>query len=193
MARKYELKRRAERQDETRQRIVEAAVALHTTIGPARSTISAVAERAGVQRHTVYRHFPDEQELFLACSGLYSDQHPMPDPAEWRAIADTEARLRRGLSAIYDYFAKHAHELLPIVRDAEIHAPTRELFELRFRPQIERIRDTLIEPFHARGARRTRLVATLMIFLDLRTWDALSRTLRQPEVIEVAVRALQAQ
>jgi AcrR family transcriptional regulator len=152
-----------------------------------------VAERAGVQRHTVYRHFPDEQALFIACSGLYSDQHPMPDPADWRTLADAEARLRRGLSAIYGYYAQHAHELLPIVRDAEIHAPTRELFELRFRPQIERIHNTLIEPFHARGARRRGLLATLMMFVDLRTWDALSRTLRPPEIIEAAGRALQAQ
>ena len=90
VARKYELKKRAERQDGTRQRIVEAAVRLHTTVGPARTSISAIAEEAGVERHTVYRHFPDDRSLFLACSGQYAADHPLPDPAGWTAIADPE-------------------------------------------------------------------------------------------------------
>ena len=68
MKRRYELKERARRQAETRQRIVDAAVELHTSVGPARTTISAIAERAGVERHTVYAHFPDEPTLFRACS-----------------------------------------------------------------------------------------------------------------------------
>src|ERR671914_2939475 len=78
MKRKYELKRRAERLNETRNRIVEATVDLHTTVGPARTTISAIAERAGVQRHTVYAHFPDERELFDACSSHWAALHPFP-------------------------------------------------------------------------------------------------------------------
>ena len=81
MARTYRLKRRAERQDETRHRIVEAAVALHTTVGPARTTVSAIAERAGVQRHTFYRHFPDERSLGLACSGRGTDAIRSPTRA----------------------------------------------------------------------------------------------------------------
>src|SRR5918992_694895 len=96
--RKLKLKRRAERMEETRRRIVEATVALHTTVGPARTSISAIAERAGVQRLTVYRHFPDEQSLFRACTshGLAADLPP--DPAAWRHIADPEARLRTALA-----------------------------------------------------------------------------------------------
>ena len=84
--RKYELKKRAERQEETRRRIVEAAVDLHGTIGPARTSVSAIAERAGVQRHTYYRHFPDERTLGMACSGLHFERNPLPDPEPWREI-----------------------------------------------------------------------------------------------------------
>src|SRR5207245_1006322 len=121
---KYVLKRRAEQQAATRQRIVKAAVALHTTLGPARTTVSAVAEGAGVQRHTVYRHFPDERSLGLACSGAFLQEHPLPDPAPWRTTIDAERRLRRGLEELYGYYARHAHALAPILRDAEADALT---------------------------------------------------------------------
>ena len=81
--RRYRKRRRAELEDETRRRITEAAVELHGTVGPARTTISAVAERAGVQRATLYRHFPDEEALFDACSSHWAAQHPLPDLADW--------------------------------------------------------------------------------------------------------------
>src|ERR671919_2710297 len=84
--RKYEKKRRAEQEAETRQRIVEAMVALHREVGPARTTISAIAERAGVERLTVYRHFPDERSLFEACTGHWRASHPPPDPGPWTQI-----------------------------------------------------------------------------------------------------------
>src|ERR1700704_615036 len=102
--RKYELRKRAERQEETRRRIVEAAIELHGTVGPARTSVSAIAARAGVQRHTYYRHFPDERSLGLACSGLYMERNPLPDPAPWRAIRDPEKRLRRCLGDLYAYY-----------------------------------------------------------------------------------------
>src|SRR5437588_7539605 len=86
VTRKYELKRRAERQQETRRRIVEAAIELHRTKGPARTTLSDIARLAGVQRHTLYRHFPGEREVSVACSGLYFETHRPPDPEPWRTI-----------------------------------------------------------------------------------------------------------
>ena len=186
------MRRRAERQDETRQRIVEAAIALHTTEGPSRTTVSAIAEKAGVQRHTVYSHFPDERTLGLACSGLYAERHPLPDPETWRTIADPERRLRRGLTEWYGYYAARAEELLPIVRDMETDALTREMMTLRFRPTIERTRDVLAEPFHARGARRTRLLAAIDVFLDLHTWRTLSRAAGD-DAIDVALHAIREQ
>lgn len=191
------MKQRAERQDETRQRIVDAAIALHTTVGPARTTISAIAERAGVQRHTVYSHFPDERALGLACSGCHVERNPLPDASAWRAIADPEERLRRGFEEVYAYYARNGMGLAPILRDAESHALTREVLDLRFRPAFERMRDVLAEPFHARGARRTRLIATLDLFLHLHTWlllaGATTTAATTAEAIETAVRAIWAQ
>src|SRR2546429_5805679 len=107
MPRSYRLKKRAERQEETRGRIVEAAVALHSTVGPGRTTVSAIAEKAGVERHTYYRHFPVERDLFSACTGLYMERNPLPDPAAWRTVADPLRRLRRGLTEMYSYYERN--------------------------------------------------------------------------------------
>jgi AcrR family transcriptional regulator len=120
MARTYILKRRAEQQAETRRKIVEAAVDLHSSIGPALTTISMVAERAGVQRHTIYAHFPDERSLFLACSGLALERDPMPDAEAWHAIKDRRERLRVGLSAVYGWYERNADIVACVLRDADI-------------------------------------------------------------------------
>jgi AcrR family transcriptional regulator len=189
MARVYRLQRRAERQDQTRQRIVEAAVALHTTVGPAQTTVSAIAERAGVQRHTFYRHFPDERSLFFACSGLWYERHPMPDVRALHAIADAEARLRIGLERLYAYYEANADEMTPFVRDAGVHALTREVFEQNMAPAFEALVGILAAPFAARGARRRRLATAIGVFLNFATW----RTLRGPDAVDIAVRAICAQ
>src|SRR3954463_1198697 len=97
MTRPYMMKRRAEQQAETRRRIVEAAVELHGSVGPALTTMSMLAERAGGQRHTLYAHFPDERSLLLACSGLAMERDPMPDAAPWRTIENRRERLSAGL------------------------------------------------------------------------------------------------
>jgi len=102
--RSYTLHKRAAAQEETRRRIVEAAVALHEEIGPRATTISAIAARAGVQRLTVYRHFPDDAAVFQACSSHWLDLHPLPDPAGWRTIAPAPARTRAALAAFYRYY-----------------------------------------------------------------------------------------
>ena len=103
MTRRYELKRGAEQQEATRRSIVEATMGLHESVGPARTTVSAVAERAGVQRLTVYRHFPDERALLAACSGHWVATNPAPDPGPWRKIRDPQERLRRALGEIYAF------------------------------------------------------------------------------------------
>jgi AcrR family transcriptional regulator len=136
MPRKYTLRRRAEQQAETRQRIVEAAVDLHGSVGPARTTFSMVAERAGVQRHTLYAHFPDERELLLACSAHHLEVEPPPDPAPWAAIADRRARLRTALGAIYGWYERNADMLANVLRDAEHHETLREIMHMRFGPHL---------------------------------------------------------
>jgi AcrR family transcriptional regulator len=189
MTRTYRLQRRAERQDQTRQRIVDAAVALHTTLGPSRTTVSAIAERAGVQRHTFYRHFPDERSLYLTCSGEWFTRHPLPDAETWREIVDAESRLRAGLTRLYDYYESNAEAMEAIVRDAAVYALTREIMQLRTAAAFEGMHAMLAAPFAARGARRRRLDAALRMFMDFGTWQ----TLRSPDAVEIAVRAICAQ
>src|SRR3954466_13824516 len=145
MARRYELKARAERQEETRRRIVEAAIELHGTVGPANTSFSAIAERAGVQRHTLYRHFPDERAMGLACSGLYSEQNPLPDPSSWLEIGDPGERLRAGIKALYGYFERNRQMLGCVTRDGAIDPLVRELSELRFGPGMAAIARVLGE------------------------------------------------
>src|SRR5262245_40968590 len=108
MARTYTLKARAESQAETRQRIVEAAVDLHGSVGPANTTVSMIAERAGVQRHTFYAHFPDERSVLMACSGHALERDPPPDAGAWRGISEPQARLRTGLTALYTWYGRNA-------------------------------------------------------------------------------------
>src|SRR4030081_1698309 len=104
MARKYELKQRAESVTATRRRIVEATIELHDSLGPARTSISAIAERAGVQRLTVYRHFPDAHSLFTACSGHWQAHNAPPHLATWEGIRAPEERLRTALIAIFSFY-----------------------------------------------------------------------------------------
>ncbi len=167
MARTYHQKRRAEQQAETRQRIVEAAVELHSTIGPAQTNISMVAERAGVQRHTLYAHFPDERSLLMACSGHTAELFPPPDAAAWRDIANTNERLTAGLSAIYGWFERNASRLSNVLRDAEIHPLTKEISTLRFGPVMKVWNEVL-------GAKlNVKQRAMLRLALSFFTWRTL--------------------
>jgi AcrR family transcriptional regulator len=182
----YRLKRRAETQAETRRRIVEATVDLHRTLGPARTTISAIAERAGVQRLTVYRHFPDERSLLLACSGLFETLHPPPDPKPWRAIVDPYRRLEVGLTAVYAFFAETSEMWTSVLRDAEVHAPTRAIVRERGQFLIE-IRDVLVEAFRSKGRPRDLVPAAIAHAVDFHTWQSLVETggLTAPQAVDL--------
>jgi AcrR family transcriptional regulator len=169
MARKYELKKRAERQEETRRRIVEAAIQLHRTKGPARTTFSDIAALAGVQRHTLYRHFPDERQIGLACSGLHFELNPPPDPADWAGIVDPGDRLRVGLEALYSWYERNEDMFTCVLRDAEVDPLTLELFELRGAEPMSRIRTALVDGL-GRGKRRQ---AALDLALDFHAWRRL--------------------
>jgi AcrR family transcriptional regulator len=187
VARKYELRKRAERQEDTRRRIVEAAVDLHGTVGPVKTTVSAIADRAGVQRHTYYRHFPDDRSLMLACSGLYASRNPLPDPDPWRAVADPDTRLRRGLDELYAYYESNEPMLSNVTRDAEIDPLTAEAAELRFGPGRDAIRAVL-----AKGRRSKRALALLDVALAFSTWRMLVRYggLSRKEAVETMVAAV---
>lgn len=115
--RSYRMSRRAELVDQTRQRIAEAAMRLHTTVGPSQASIAAIAAEAGVTRLTVYRHFRDQDELFGACMGHWATLYPAPDPATWAAIPGLEARARHALAAVYAWYDEVGGQLYPIHRD----------------------------------------------------------------------------
>jgi AcrR family transcriptional regulator len=186
MTRTYTLKRRAEQQAKTRQRIVEAAVELHGSIGPALTTVSMVAERAGVQRHTFYAHFPDERSLLLACSALALERDPLPDAEPWRAKEDPRERLRVGLRAIYDWYERNADLAACVLRDAEHHALTREISELRWGPPMAAYREVLSRKLNAKQR------ALLPLALSFFTWRTLAREsgLKQGAAVAAMVQAL---
>jgi AcrR family transcriptional regulator len=175
MTRNYTLGRRAEAQAETRQRIVEAAVELHSTVGPANTTVSMIAERAGVQRHTFYAHFPQERDMLMACSAHSLEQDPLPDPSDWRAIADVKERLRTGLRAIYDWFARNESLVACVMRDAETHALVAEIVALRYAPVFERYRESLGAGLNAKQR------AMLTLALSFHTWRTLTRDARMKQ------------
>src|SRR5918999_4905319 len=173
-SRTYELKRRAERQQETRQRIVEAAVELHTTLGPSRTTVNAVAERAGVTRPTVYAHFPDARSLLQACSGHVREAVPLPDPISWRSISDPGERLETALRDLYGYYERLEPLLENVQRDAAVMPIVAEMNAYRVR-YLEEIRDLLLEAWTTRGGARARLRRAIGHALEFRTWQSLVR------------------
>jgi AcrR family transcriptional regulator len=170
-SRSYELKQRAERQQATRQRIVEAAVELHTEVGPAASTVSAIAERAGVTRPTVYAHFPDARSLLQACSGHVRTTVPPPDPAAWRAIADPGERLDAALRDLYRYYERLEPLLENVQRDAGFMPLVAEMNAYRVR-YLEEIRDLLVEGWSTRSVRLRQAIGHA---LEFRTWQSLVR------------------
>jgi AcrR family transcriptional regulator len=172
--RRYRKRRRAEQEQRTRERITEAAVRLHGTLGPARTTVSAIAEEAGVQRATVYRHFPDEESLFAACSAHYWAQHPLPDPAQWAAIGDPAERLRTALGELYALFRRTEPMLEKTGRDAPLveamAAPASA-----FRDYLEAVVDTILRARPERGRARRRARAAIGHAVSFATWRSLVR------------------
>ena len=170
--RPYRKRLRAEQEAQTRERIAIATMELHETVGPARASVKAIAERAGVQRATVYRHFPDEQALFDACTGHFYSLHPMPNPEEWAAIDDPDARLRRALSDLYPWFGETENMLTNVMRDAA-HVPpaTRQ----RFLGYFGLVRQTLTAGRPERGRAKKRAEAAIGHAIGFATWRSLAR------------------
>jgi AcrR family transcriptional regulator len=172
--RKYRKRRRAELEDETRLRITEAAVELHGSLGPAKTTISAVAERAGVQRATVYRHFPDEEALFGACSAHWRAQHPLPDLAEWAAVGDPSERLQIALSVIYAWYGEAEGMLEKTTRDAPV-VPAMWPAVASMGAWFAEAVATIVRGRPERGARRQWVEAAVGHAVSFATWRSLVR------------------
>lgn len=172
--RRYEKKRRAELEAETRRRITETAVELHRTVGPSRTSISAIAERAGVRRSTVYRHFPDETALFTACSSHWEAANPLPDLGSWESIEDPDERLRAGLSELYAYYRRTEPMMDNLHRDEVTMPIVRRLFS-PFHEYLAAARDALLRGRSVRGRRRDETRAALGHALAYATWRSLAR------------------
>jgi AcrR family transcriptional regulator len=173
-ARKYELRKRAENMADTRRRITEAAVALHGSIGPARTTVAAIAERAGVQRHTVYRHFPTDEDLFEACTGHYWALHPWPDRTAWYAIEEPGARLRTALRELYAFYADIEPMMTNVLRDAQV-LPIVERAAQSYGEVVDAVADDLAA---AVAPGRALAAAALRHAVDFATWQGLVRRCR---------------
>ena len=185
MAREYRKRKRAELEAETRSRIIEATIELHQTIGPTATTVSEIAERAGVGRVTVYRHFPDEPTLSRACSGLYMQRHPLPDPDRWLEVSDLTDRLRYALAEVYAYHRANEAMFSHVLADARDHEVMKP-----YHAHWQRAADILVTASRVRGRRRTLLRAGIGLALSFDTWRALARDygLSDTEAVDVALR-----
>jgi AcrR family transcriptional regulator len=190
--RRYEKRARAANEQATRMRIIEAAMELHGSVGPAQTSISAIAERADVRRATVYRHFPDERALFMGCSGTFAERNPSPDPASWASIPDPATRLNAALDAMYAWYEQVEPMLTALLRDIDKVPVVKELQAGRF-AYLESIEDGLAQGWGARGKAAKRLRATIGLALDFLAWRTLhERGLSRADAIDVMSAAVRA-
>ena len=171
--RKYELKKRAEEMAQTHLRITEAAIELHGTVGPARTTMSAVAKRAGVERRTLYRHFPTEAHLFAACSNHYFAANPWPELDSWRAIRDPQQRLERALDQLYAYYERTEPMFSNVLRDAELVDFARDAVA-PLDAYLDEAAEILTVGRPARGRRRQLLKGAIRHAIAFSTWRSLT-------------------
>lgn len=190
--RKYEMKKRAERQRETRRKIVEATVELHRTRGPVHITVSEIAKRAGVNRLTVYNHFPNLTDLLRACSRSWTERHPAPDPTPWVQISDPQQRLRTALRELYGFYARTEPMRANVLRDAQTMPELAALLEGSVVPYLGAVRDLLAEGWEVGEDRRRRLLATIKLAIDFHTWRSLEREsgLSREEAVETMLEAV---
>ena len=170
--RPYRMKRRAELEDQTHRRITESAVALHEELGPARTTISAVAERAGVRRSTVYRHFPTEEALFAACSSHWRAENPPPDLREWSTVGDPAERTERALGELYAFYARTHAMYESLLRDEPL-VPVVERLLRDFHGYLDAIQDVLMAGRGLRGRAGRRTRAAIGHAVAFPTWRSL--------------------
>lgn len=171
--RPYKMKRRAEQEARTRQRITESAVELHGTLGPARTSMKAVAEKAGVPRSTVYRHFADEEALFGACSAHWAAENPPPDAGQWEKVKDPDERLEVALGELYPYYRRVGGMLDKLLRDEGSVPIVAKLFA-PFHQFMEAIAEILMGGRGLRGKAQTRTRAAIVHAISFRTWQQLT-------------------
>jgi len=189
--RKYTKTRRAEQQEQTRARIVNATVALHEALGPAKTSIKAIAEKAGVQRLTVYRHFPDEESLFLACSTHWLTLNPPPDVAEWEKIEQADVRSFEVLLAFYQYYRNTGKLWTKVYHDIEQVPAVRNVM-VDFEAYLDTVRDRLLAPWKLKGKRKRQMSITLRHALRFSTWQSLEcENLKDKQIADLVMVLIQ--
>ena len=172
--RSYRMTRRAELEEQTRRRITESTVALHEEVGPAQTSISAIAERAGVRRSTVYRHFPDEASLFAACSAHWRAANPPPDPSGWPAIADPAERTQRALRELYAFYGHTEAMYTSLLRDEPVLPIIQRLLG-DFYGYLDAVQGILLAGRGLRGRRARAVGAAIGHALAFPTWQSLTQ------------------
>ena len=171
--RKYEKKARAEAEAQTRQRITESAVELHGTLGPANTSMSAVAERAGVRRSTLYRHFADEAALFGACSTHWAERNPPPDISRWAEVEDPDERLKPALGEMYAYYRQAGGMIDKLLRDEQTVPVVAEKFAA-YHQFLAMATEILFRGRGLRGNAAKHTRAAIGHALAFRTWQDLT-------------------
>lgn len=175
--RRYVMKKRAESEEQTRQRITVSAMTLHGSLGPSRTSMSSIAEHAGVRRSTVYRHFPDEAALFDACTNHWFDMNPLPEPCRWAKINDADQRLRTAFEELYAWYRRTESMMLNVLRDEEI-VPMVKQKVMGYRSYLDAVRENLLKGRSARKSARGRIYAAVGHALAFTTWRSLAREQR---------------
>ena len=187
--RPYRLLRRAESMEETRRRIAKATFELHGLVGPLRTTVAAIAERAGVERATVYRHFPDELSLYHGCIGHGREKYPFPDTSGWENIKDPGERLRTGLRAVYRFYRGAQSVLTKVQRDLpDMPVMQQAYVDLGVVEYYQGVRAVLSEPFRDRRNFRV-IAAAIGHATEFETWHSLvhGQRLSDRDAVEVMV------
>jgi AcrR family transcriptional regulator len=194
---RYELKKRAERQEQTRLRIARATLELHESVGPALTTRSAIAQRAGVTRPTVYSHFPDDLSLGKACSSLDLSENPLPDPGRWEEISDPEERLRSALTDLYSYFGRREQLWANVLRDQQLLYSNDDPEALEADAEImgpillhwEQMKETIASGWGPSEGISRLLLGAIGLALDFQAWRAMVRTqgMSDEQAIELMV------
>jgi AcrR family transcriptional regulator len=172
--RPYELKARAKKLAETRQRIVEATARLHVEVGPARTTVAEIARRAGVRRPTVYHHFPDERDLFAACGDYSLSQNPPPDVSAALVLDNPAERLHVALAGFYVWYRETAQGQEHLQRDRLVLPALDTAMRIRMDEPITRLADALAAGFRPADSSRRSVRAVVALALDFWTWRRLA-------------------
>ncbi len=171
--RPYRMSKRADLEEQTRLRITQSAIDLHQTLGPSRTSISAIAERAGVRRSTVYRHFPDEAALFRACTSHWQAANPLPNLERWASIDEVNERLLTALQELYGFYRRTEQMMTNVHRDEETMPIIKQMMST-YRQYLTAARETLIKGWRLRRFAQRRVRAAIGFALAFPVWRSLA-------------------